>query len=134
MPVDTSAEKYCHRPYVRSGGHGQMPGEIIVNTRGRRFTNETLNYNDIGRIMTHFDPNVYEYDNHPSYVIGHRSWLAPPAASSPALGPDQGDGWVAADTLREVADKLGIDADGLSEQVAEFNAAAVDGTDPVYHR
>ena len=28
-----------------------------------------------------------------------------------------GAGWVAADTLREVADKLGIDADGLSEQV-----------------
>src|SRR5579859_399315 len=114
IPVRYSGEEYCDRPYVRSGGHGQMPGEIIVNTRGRRFTNETLNYNDIGRIMTHFDPNSYSYDNHPSYVIGDRRTLARLQAGGPALGPDQGDGWVAADTLREVADKLGIDAEGLS--------------------
>jgi succinate dehydrogenase/fumarate reductase flavoprotein subunit len=134
IPVRYSGEEYCDRPYVRSGGHGQMPGEIIVNRRGRRFSNETLNYNDIGRIMTHFDPARYEYDNHPSYVIGDRHCLGRLLAGGPALGPDQGDGWVTADTLREVADKLGIDADGLSEQVASFNACAVDGVDPVFHR
>jgi 3-oxosteroid 1-dehydrogenase len=60
IPVRYSGEEYSGRPYMRSGGHGQMPGEIIVNTRGRRFTNETLNYNDIGRNMTHFDPSSYE--------------------------------------------------------------------------
>ena len=134
IPVRYSGEEYCDRPYVRSGGHGQMPGEIIVNRRGRRFTNETLNYNDIGRNMTHFDPNIYEYDNHPSYVIGDRSCFERLQAGGPALGPDQGDGWVVADTLREVADKLGIDADGLSQQVAEFNEYAAGGTDPVFHR
>jgi 3-oxosteroid 1-dehydrogenase len=133
IPVRYAGEEYCDRPYVRSGGHGQMPGEIIVNRRGRRFTNETLNYNDIGRNMTHFDPNIYEYDNHPSYVIGDRLCLARLSAN-PALGPDQGDGWVEADTLGEVAGKLGIDADGLAEQVASFNACAVDGIDPVFHR
>jgi 3-oxosteroid 1-dehydrogenase len=134
IPVRYSGEEYCERPYVRSGGHGQMPGEIIVNRQGRRFTNETLNYNDIGRIMTHFDPATYEYDNHPSYVIGDRSCLARLSAGGPVLGPDQGDGWVTADTLREVADKLGIDADGLAAQVSSFNAGAVDGVDPVFHR
>jgi predicted oxidoreductase len=41
---------------------------------------------------------------------------------------------VVADTLREVAGKLGIDAEGLAEQVASFNACAVDGIDPVFHR
>ena len=134
IPVRYSGEEYCDRPYVRSGGHGQMPGEIIVNTRGRRFTNETLNYNDIGRIMTHFDPNVYEYDNHPSYVIGDRHTIERLSAGGPALGADMGDGWVAADTLREVADKLGIDADGLEEQVRSYNSFAEGGTDPVFHR
>jgi succinate dehydrogenase/fumarate reductase flavoprotein subunit len=134
IPVRYSGEEYCDRPYVRSGGHGQMPGEIIVNTRGRRFTNETLNYNDIGRIMTHFDPGLYEYDNHPSYVIGDRWCLARLLAGGPSLGPDQGDGWVVADTLREVAGKLGIDADGLLEQVRSYNVGAVDGVDPVFHR
>jgi 3-oxosteroid 1-dehydrogenase len=134
IPVRYSGEEYSGRPYMRSGGHGQMPGEIIVNTRGRRFTNETLNYNDIGRNMTHFDPSIYEYDNHPSYVIGDRHTVERLSAGGPALGPDSGDGWVAADTLREVADKLGIDADGLSQQVEEFNSFAEGGTDPVFHR
>ena len=87
IPVRYSGEEYCDRPYVRSGGHGQMPGEIIVNRRGRRFTNETLNYNDIGRNMTHFDPNIYEYDNHPSYVIGDRFCAARLAAGGVAGHP-----------------------------------------------
>jgi 3-oxosteroid 1-dehydrogenase len=134
IPVRYSGEEYCDRPYMRSGGHGQMPGEIIVNRRGRRFTNETLNYNDIGRNMTHFDPSIYEYDNHPSYVIGDRLCLSRLQAAGPALGPDQGDGWVVADTLREVAGKLDIDADGLSQQVLEYNEFAAGGTDPVFHR
>jgi 3-oxosteroid 1-dehydrogenase len=105
-----------------------------VNRRGRRFTNETLNYNDIGRNMTHFDPDSYEYDNHPSFVIGDRYSLERLAAVSPEIGPDQGDGWVAADTIREIASKLGIDPDGLEQQVREFNDDAAGGTDPVFHR
>jgi len=72
--------------------------------------------------------------DHPSYVIGDKHCLARLRAGGPALGPDQGDGWAEADTLREVADKLGIDADGLSEQVRSYNEHAGDGTDPVFHR
>jgi succinate dehydrogenase/fumarate reductase flavoprotein subunit len=134
IPVRYSGEEYDGRPYARSGGHGQMPGEIIVNRRGHRFTNETLNYNDIGRNMTHFDPGSYEFDNHPSYVIGDKHTLTRLRAGGPALGPDQGDGWAAADTLRELAGQLGIDADGLSEQVRAYNEHAADGIDPVFHR
>jgi 3-oxosteroid 1-dehydrogenase len=134
IPVRYSGEEYCGRPYVRSGGHGQMPGEIIVNRRGRRFTNESLNYNDIGRNMTHFDPSTYEYDNHPSYVIGDKHTLERLRAGGPALGPDSGDGYVTADTLGEVAAKLGIDADGLEQQVREWNESAAGGTDPVFGR
>ena len=47
------------------------------------------------------------------------------------------DGWkrlVEADTLRELALKLGVDPDGLEAQVEEFNSRAADGTDPVFHR
>lgn len=134
IPVRYAGEEYSGRPYVRSGGYGQQPGEMIVNRRGRRFTNETLNYNDIGRNMTHFDPDSYEYDNHPSFVIGDRHCLERLQAVSPEIGPGQGDGWVAADTLREIAEKLGIDPGGLEQQVREFNEHAAGGTDPVFHR
>jgi 3-oxosteroid 1-dehydrogenase len=136
-------EEYEGRPYMHSGLGGGYPGEILVNTAGRRFANENLNYNDIGRLLTHFDPHTYEYDNYPAYAIGDRAGL-PRAASKPnmiagdVLGDEQteqaGDGYVRGDTLREVAEQLGIDPDGLERQVAEFNEHAVNGVDPVFRR
>ena len=39
-----------------------------------------------------------------------------------------------ADTLEELAGKLGIDPAGLTAEIAAFNENAVKGTDPVYHR
>jgi 3-oxosteroid 1-dehydrogenase len=134
IPVRYLGEEYGDHPYVRSGGYGQRPGEMIVNRKGRRFANETLNYNDIGRLMTHFDPHTYEYDNHPSFAIGDRYCLARLEAINSDASPGAGDGWVVADTLHELAIKLGIDPDGLDQQVAEFNEAAARGEDPVFHR
>ncbi len=37
-------------------------------------------------------------------------------------------------TIRELAEKLGIDADGLAETVDNFNRGAVDGKDPQFDR
>jgi 3-oxosteroid 1-dehydrogenase len=43
--------------------------------------------------------------------------------------------WVCeAPTLRELAEKLGVDADGLVDQVERFNQAAAEGHDPEFHR
>jgi hypothetical protein len=105
----------------------------MVNRAGRRFANENLNYNDIGRPMSYFDPHVYEYVNHPRFAIGDKQ-ARDRTASLDAFAEPGGDGWVEADTLRELAEKLGIDPDGLEQQVAEYNATAEAGVDPVWHR
>ena len=42
--------------------------------------------------------------------------------------------FVMADTLEELAEKLGIDAAGLAAEIATFNENAAKGVDPVYHR
>ena len=73
IPSRYLGEEYDGRPYLRGGLPGGMPGEIMVNGSGRRFANENLNYNDIGRPMTYFDPHVYEYVNHPAFAIGDRT-------------------------------------------------------------
>jgi succinate dehydrogenase/fumarate reductase flavoprotein subunit len=45
------------------------------------------------------------------------------------------NGWIArADSLRELADKLGVDPDGLQDEVARFNAFAENGEDPLFGR
>ena len=131
-----AGETYDGQPYVRSGMCGAFPGEILVNRRGRRFANELLNYNDIGRVFTHFDPHTYEYDNHPAFAVGDRRTRDRVARhmTPSATATAKGDGWVEGATLRDVADKLGIDPDGLEAQVREFNANAKTGTDPVFHR
>lgn len=123
-------ETYEGEPYMRSTMSGAYPGEILVNRKGRRFTNETLNYNDIGRIFTHFDPNTYEYDNYPAFAVGDRRVHQ----TISAIAADKGDGWVEADTLDGLAELISVDPDGLAEQVKEFNEHAVRGVDPVYHR
>ena len=134
IPVRYAGEEYCDRPYVRSGGHGQMPGEIIVNRRGRRFTNETLNYNDIGRNMTHFDPNIYEYDNHPSYVIGDRSCFTRCMRAARRSARTRATaGWWRTRCARWPASWASTRTGSRSRLLA-FNDCAVDGIDPVFHR
>jgi len=147
IPRAYVGEEYDGHPSMPSGGgYGQHPGEIIVNRRGRRFTSETLPYNDIGRVIMHFDPHTYEFDNHPCYMIGDKHSLeqieSPPpifhrsekGTSAPKTRSDQGDGWFVGETLRDLAGKLGIDPDGLEEQVKEWNEHAAQGVDPVFHR
>lgn len=52
-------------------------------------------------------------------------------ASDPSEVPAH---FVKADTLEELAEKLGIDAAGLAAEIATFNENAAKGVDPVYHR
>jgi 3-oxosteroid 1-dehydrogenase len=111
-----------------------LPGSIIVNRQGRRFVNEAMNYNDFAKAMMPFDPMRYEYANLPAFLIFDQRFR-----DSYAIGeitPDRPTpGWlVEADTLRELADEIGVARDGLARQVAEFNEHAVDGADPAFGR
>jgi succinate dehydrogenase/fumarate reductase flavoprotein subunit len=133
IPSRYLGEEYDGRPYLRGGLPGGLPGEILVNEAGRRFANENLNYNDIGRPMTYFDPHVYEYVNHPCFAIGDRVAKERLSVYDKDTKPGA-DPVVVAETLRVVAEKLGIDPDGLEQQVAEFNRNAENGVDPVWHR
>jgi succinate dehydrogenase/fumarate reductase flavoprotein subunit len=145
-PSSYFGEEYDGHPYLQGRAEGQHVGEILVNRKGRRFVNETLPYNDIGRVFTRFDPQTYEWENHPCFMIGDRHSLealeSPPVTAyaftndpnKPKYTAESGDGWVRGDTVREVAEKLGIDPDGLEQQIAEWNEHAVTGVDPVFHR
>lgn len=134
-PTRYVGDSYDGHQYVKSGMYGQYPGEILVNRKGRRFTNEGLNYNDIGRVFTRFDPHTYEFENYPCFAIGDGRNRARVAALEPKNGPGaRGDGWAEANTLRGLAEQLGIDPVGLERQVKEWNENAVRGVDPVFGR
>jgi 3-oxosteroid 1-dehydrogenase len=136
-PARDLGETYEGRPLIRIGMYGSAPGEILVNRTGRRFVNEALNYNDIGIVMTAMDPNGYQFANHPTFAITDRRYKEKIAAfDAQTLSGDRRtpEGVTEASTLRELAEKLGIDPDGLEAQVEEFNKHAADGADPVFRR
>ena len=103
------------------------PSCITVNRYGARFGNEASDYNSAWRTYFGWENWGQTADhNLPAFQISDANM--PPLADS---------GIVQADTLEELATKLGIDAAGLAATVKAFNEGvqAADGPkDPAFHR
>lgn len=111
-----------------------LPGSIIVNRDGRRFCNEAANYSALAGAFHGFDPNRYAYVNQPAWIIfDHHYKMRWPVAGCPP-GEVAADWMVIGTSLADLADKLAIPADALTETVARFNADAERGTDQDFAR
>jgi 3-oxosteroid 1-dehydrogenase len=120
-----------------------LPGCIFVNQRGQRFVNEATPYNDICKAM---------YANHrpdalcvPAYMVFDAVYRKKYPCGPFLAGSQQPDSMLPkrlkqagylkkADTLRELAAQLGIDAAGLEATVERFNTHARNGQDVDFHR
>ena len=112
---------------------GGQPGQIAVNLAGKRFVNECTAY-DFGKALQHFDLHTYRHPNLPAYAISNRP-LSLSDTDVDALGKQVAHTDAAsAPTLRELAEKVGIDADQLERTVAEFDRHAAKGEDPEFGR
>ena len=110
------------------------PGSIVVNKKGQRFFDEAGPYARIIRAFQHFDTDTLEYSNVPAFVIVDSIYRMnyDLAQYQPKMKLPR---WISqADTLAELASKLGIDTDGLEETVRNFNEYAKAGKDPEWHR
>ena len=56
-------------------GERTRPHCIMVNRRGRRFTNEAANYNALGAAFHVIDVSTFDYVNHPAWMIFDRHYL-----------------------------------------------------------
>lgn len=111
------------------------PGGICVNRYGQRFCNEAADYASSWRTF-HTWENWGEngYMNIPAYQIFdqsvRRNFTIAGCVEREAL-PD----WIVqADSLDELAAKLGIDRRGFAETLDSFNRFAAVGKDPRFHR
>ncbi len=113
------------------------PGIIAVNRHGRRFTNESNSYHDVGAAM------IADNENEPDTV----AWLICDHATirkyglgfaKPAPVPVQRytrNGYLSTGaTLKALAEAAGIDAKGLEETVRVYNIDAARGEDPQFGR
>jgi 3-oxosteroid 1-dehydrogenase len=110
-----------------------LPGSIMVNTAGRRFVNEAVNYHDLNKVFRAIDPNTGEHANIPAWLVVDSGYVARYSIGGTPAG--RVPSWaISAQTLDQLARACGIDPSGLVETVAEFNKFAADGHDPMFGR
>lgn len=114
------------------GDYGGLPGAILVNRFGRRFTDESSGYAWSGFPFTAFDAKTCSLANVPAYLIfdaTHVELCGWP--NSEEAQPE----WVSEyATLDELAAACGIDAAGLASEVERFNKFCVTGKDEDFDR
>jgi 3-oxosteroid 1-dehydrogenase len=128
-------ETYDGQPLYRIVVPERMcPHTILVNRAGRRFANEGASYNDLGKVFNQFDPVRYEYANVPCWAIFDRQYRERYSVLT-VLPDDPDPDWLMrADSLESLAEKVGIDAEGLAATVARWNEASKQGVDTEFGR
>jgi 3-oxosteroid 1-dehydrogenase len=121
-------------PLWRPAFEAGLPHMIAVNRKGRRFGDESF-YRDYQPRLTAWDGITQSFENLPAFLIFDQTYRDKyPIASCPP-GQPLPDGFAQeAGSLRELADKLGIDPDGLEATVDRFNADASAGVDTEWKR
>jgi 3-oxosteroid 1-dehydrogenase len=111
------------------------PGVIIVNRAGKRFANEGVCYNDLAKRHKVYDDVSGTYPNTgPVWQIFDQTVRDRTIALDFVPGQPTPD-WVhEAPTIGELAEKIGVDPEVLTDQVARWNSYVDAGEDPEYHR
>lgn len=114
-----------------------FPHAIIVNARGQRFVNESVNYYDMPEAFGHVYDTAEGAANLPAWMIVDQQFRD----RYPLLGTasdgtvEEDSGWlVSAPGLEELAARTGIDPGGLLATVKRFNEFARSGVDEDFHR
>jgi len=113
------------------------PGVIGVLASGKRFTNESESYHDVGAALTRACEGqkdtvmwlVCDKTTLGKYGLGYVKPAPMP------LGPHLRNGYLLrGQTLAELARNAGIDPEGLEATVRDYNVHAVRGEDPAFGR
>ena len=100
-----------------------LPHSIMVNRYGKRFVNESHNYNDVAKTFRTVDPVRHDYTNVPAWCILDQQYRDKYLIMGTIFpgDPNTPDWLTKADTLEELAQKVGVDANNLKDTVERFN-------------
>ena len=111
-----------------------VPHSLMVNRKGERFCNEAANYSALAGAFHKFDPQSYDYPNLPAWLVFDEDYVDRYPIDPRLPGQTVPDWVTRAETLVELAGRLGIPADSLVATVARFNGNAKTGRDPDFQR
>jgi 3-oxosteroid 1-dehydrogenase len=122
------------QPLYRASWECGVPHAIWVNRSGERFCDEST-YKDYQPRLRRWDGQTQSMPNLPPFLIFDQNYRDRYPLGSFMPGQPLPEELVEqADTPRELAQKLGIDADGLERSLARFNEHARRGVDPDFDR
>ncbi|CAN5276587.1 FAD-dependent oxidoreductase [soil metagenome] len=128
-------EEFKDRPLWRLGaGIIGVPHAIAVNKEGKRFAEESF-YRSVGFALKKINGATMQHENYPYWGIQdsqarERYYFGPYAPGEEI--PDSVV--IKADSIRELAEKAGIDPDGLHSEIEKFNGFVANDNDEDFHR
>jgi succinate dehydrogenase/fumarate reductase flavoprotein subunit len=109
------------------------PRSITVNAAGRRFVNEACDYNSMAGAFHYLDPRG-GYVNDRAWMVFDSVHLQRYGFLGIAPGQPAPDWFCESADLAELAAKTGIDADGLTRTIQDWNRHVAAGADPDFGR
>ena len=121
---------------VLVNGQRTLPHSIMVNRRGRRFTNEAANYNAFGAAFHVEDVSRFEYANLPCWLLFDRNYVERYGfrVASGLEGGEVPDWLPRGGTPAQLAETLGIDGAELERTIDRWNSHCRAGSDPDFGR
>lgn len=115
--------------FADAGPARNLPGSVIVDSQGRRFANESGQYQEVGRALGARVPG-----RRPAWLVVDQAFLD--AYRSACFGdrPLEPPHWLTASTPAALAALTGADPRVLEETLRAFNEAAAVGKDPEFGR
>jgi len=127
-------EEHDGKPLFRGSWDGGSPHAIWVNAAGKRFGDESF-YKDYGPKTHEWDGVKQQQPNFPPFLIFDSNYREKYPLGRFLPTQDLPESLVArAPTLRELAAKLGINAEGLESTVTRFNQFVAEGVDKDFGR
>lgn len=122
-------------PIACMAGISEMcsPHTIVVNRAGQRFADESY-FQSVVPALRRFDTLTHAYVNLPCYLIFDAQYADNYALAHLPVGSKIPRSVARADDLGALAQKLGVDSEGLSRTVTRFNEFARNGIDQDFHR
>jgi succinate dehydrogenase/fumarate reductase flavoprotein subunit len=120
--------------YMLGSDERARPGAILVNRAGKRFVNEAANYHAMGKALHAFDAGTHSYANLPYWLVIDQRYKDKYPTFTSMPGSPIPSYMIQADTLEELAEKAGIDAEGLVATADRFNQMVRNGRDEDFHR
>jgi len=112
-----------------------LPGAIVVDEGGQRFVNESIPYTDFGHAQLEHNAVpawlIMDARHRQRYIFRTIYGILPPRVTPRPL---KNGFFLQAPCIRQLAEKAGIDADGLAATVQRFNGFAASGVDADFGR